>query len=141
MKLVPKPPTELKSARRVKPSKFSMTAIRSFEETYNALFEQSTIEVERLGKVNRAMAILEETLLDPERLQELEVAQQVALVQMLSRTSNDTIKNLMGFGQMFLNIRNVVGLLDGIQKHTGLSSVPPAAFPGYDGEVDDVGAE
>jgi len=98
---------------------FAGNAVSAFERTYSALFEQAHTEVNRLEKVNRAMGMVEEALLDPERIATMEVGQQIALAELLSRTSNTTIKNLVQFGNLFMNIRSVVGLLDGVQKFTG----------------------
>ena len=100
------------------PSKpqFANQAVSAFENTYSALFEQAHIEVDRLEKVNRAMGMVEEALLDPDRIAAMEPAQQIALAELLSRTSNSTIRNLVNFGNLFMNIRSVVGLLDGVQQ-------------------------
>lgn len=104
---------------------FASVAVGAFERTYRALFEQAHIEVDRLEKVNRAMAEVEESLLDPERIKEMDIGQQLALADMLNRTSNGAIKNLMGFSTVFLQVRSVVGLLDGIKRHTDESSILP----------------
>jgi len=107
----------------IKAPEFAGNAVSAFERTYSALFEQAHTEVNRLEKVNRAMGMVEEALLDPDRIAQMEVNQQIALAELLSRTSNTTIRNLVQFGTLFMNIRSVVGLLDGVQKFTG-SEIP-----------------
>jgi hypothetical protein len=110
--------------RRPSPTpQFANQAVSAFERTYSALFEQAHIEVNRLERVNNAMGMVEDALLDPERIAEMEPSQQIALAELLSRTSNVTIRNLVQFGNLFMNIRSVVGLLDGVQQFTG-SSLP-----------------
>lgn len=111
---------------------FGANAVSAFERTYDSLFEQAHVEVDRLEKVNSAMSMLEEALLDPERIAEMEVGQQLALADLLSRTSNNTIKNLMGFGNLFMNIKTVVGLLDGIQHTTSILPGSNDTFPGVE---------
>jgi len=94
---------------------FSSDAVSAFERTYSILFQQALTEAERLERVNGAMAILEQELLDPERIAQMDVSQRLMLLDMLSRTSNSSIKNLMGFGTMFMNIKTVVGVLESVR--------------------------
>jgi len=103
------------------PAQFANHAVSAFERTYSALFEQAHTEVNRLEKVNAAMSMVEDALLDPERIANMDPTQQIALAELLSRSSNSTIRNLVQFGTLFMNIRSVVGLLDGVQKFTGPS--------------------
>ena len=121
----------------IKQNSFAGKAVNAFEGTYQSLFDQSQIEVQRLARINGAMGALEQTLLDPERIREMEPGQQIQLAQMLTQASTATIKNLMQFGTMFMNIRTIVGMLDGIQKPTSLSpdvgSFPSLESPGEDG--------
>jgi len=107
--------------------KFAGQAVSAFERTYSALFNQAHTEVTRLERVNHAMGMLEQTLLDPERIADMDASQQIALAELLTRTSNSTIRNLVSFSDLFMNIRSVVGLLDGVQKFTG-----PALSQGVD---------
>ena len=115
---------------------FGANAVSAFERTYDSLFEQAHVEVDRLEKVNVAMSLLEESLLDPERIADMEVGQQLALADLLSRTSNNTIKNLMGFGSLFMNIKTVVGLLDGIHSTTSILPGSNESFPGIEDTSD-----
>jgi len=123
--------------KHVVQNSFAGKAVNAFENTYQSLFDQSQIEVGRLARINDAMGALEQTLLDPERIREMEPAQQIALAQMLTLASTATIKNLMQFGTMFMNIRTIVGMLDGIQKPTSLSpdvgTFPSQQSSGEDG--------
>jgi len=98
---------------------FAGKAVSAFERTYSALFTQAHTEVNRLERVNHAMGLLEQNLLDPDRIADMDPSQQIALAELLTRTSNSTIRNLMNFGELFMDIRSVVGLLDGVQKFTG----------------------
>ena len=97
---------------------FAGNAVNAFERTYSSLFNQAHVEVNRLERVNRVMGLVEEALLDPDRSAEMDINQQIALAELLSRTSNNTIRNLVNFGNLFMNIRSVVGLLDGVQRFT-----------------------
>lgn len=112
---------------------FAGKAVNAFEDTYTKLFEQSREEVERLDRINTAMSTLENSLLDPERIATMEPMQQIALAQMLTNASTATIKNLMQFGGMFMNIRTIVGMLDGVQKPTTTIDQGPGNFPGIEG--------
>lgn len=122
--------------RHVAPNSFAGKAVDAFENTYQSLFDQSQTEVVRLARINDAMGALEQTLLDPERIRDMEPAQQIALAQMLTQASTATIKNLMQFGTMFMNIRTIVGMLDGIQRPTSLSP-DVGAFPSQQGSGED----
>jgi len=115
-----------------KPTNFAGNAVDAYEQTYQSLFNQAHVEVDRLNKVNGAMHALEQQLLDPERIAHMDVSQQLALAELLNRTSNNTIKNLMGFGNLFMNIRTVVGLLDGIQKSSNVLPGTSRPFPGIE---------
>lgn len=113
-------------------SPFSVEAVQAFERTYRCLFNQAHQEVERVDRINAAMSVLEENLLDTERIRDMTPMEQIALADLLNRSQQGSIKNLMSFGQMFMNIRTVVGLLDGIQKHTALPGSPVGRFPTMD---------
>ena len=122
--------------KHVSPNSFAGKAVSAFETTYQSLFDQSQIEVQRIARINDAMGALEETLLDPERVRQMEPAQQIALAGMLTQASTASIKNLMQFGTMFMNIRTIVGMLDGIQRPTSLSQ-DVGEFPSIPSSVDD----
>lgn len=94
---------------------FSSDAVTAFEKTYSVLFQQAMTEADRLERVNQAMSVLEQELLNPERIAQMDVSQRLMLLDMLSRTSNSSIKNLMGFGQLFMNIKTVVGVLESVR--------------------------
>ena len=97
---------------------FSKSAVTAFERTYSVLFEQSMVEAERLTKVNATMSLLEEELLDPERIADMDVSQKLLVFDLLTRTSNTSIRNLMSFGQMFMNIKTVVSILENTKSCT-----------------------
>jgi hypothetical protein len=96
-------------------SNFGSEAVTAFEKTYSVLFSQALTEADRLERVNNAMSVLEQELLDPERIAQMDTAQRLMLLDMLSRTSNSSIKNLMGFGNLFMNIKTVVGVLESVK--------------------------
>lgn len=95
---------------------FSDDAITAFERTYSVLFEQALTEADRLQRVNGAMTALEQEILDPERIAAMDVSQKLLVFDLLTRTSNTSIRNLMGFGQMFMNIKTVVSILENTRK-------------------------
>ena len=76
---------------------FHVAAVDSFERTFRAIFQQADEEVDRLDRINSAMSILEAQLLDPERIGEMDTMQQIALMELLSRSQQSTIRNIMGF--------------------------------------------
>ncbi len=125
------------------PTNFAIDAVSAFKRTYEALFEQAHTEVDRLNRVNAAMQVLEETLLDPARVREMDAAQQIMLAELLTRSSSTSVKNLVQFGQLFMNIRSVVGLLDGVQRFTTTAQAPAlrgGGFPGLHISISDGGA-
>lgn len=97
---------------------FSKDAVNAFERTYSVLFEQALTEADRLTKVNGAMAALEEELLNPARIADMDTSQKLMVFDLLTRTSNTSIRNLMGFGQMFMNIKTVVSILENTKNTT-----------------------
>jgi len=119
--------------RIVQPNSFAGKAVNAFEQTYMKLFDQSEIEVGRLESINAAMAVLEEQLLDPNRVRNMDPAQQIQLMQVLTNASAAATKSLMGFGTMFMNIRTIVGMLDGVQRVTVLSQDGVDQFPSDEG--------
>ncbi len=108
---------------------FSQLAVASFDRTFRAIFNQSHEEVERLERINAAMNLVEQQLLDPERIQEMDTMQQIALMELLSRTQQATLKNVMSFGGTLEKVRTIVSISDGIQKYTALPSSPDGDFP------------
>lgn len=114
---------------------FHIAAVDSFERTFRAIFKQADEEVDRLDRINGAMSVLEAQLLDPERIGEMDTMQQIALMELLSRSQQATIRNIMGFSGTLSKIRTVVGIYDGIQKYTALPNSPDGDFPGL--EVED----
>lgn len=108
---------------------FHLSAVASFERTFRAIFKQANEEVSRLDRINNAMNLLEGQLLDPERIQEMDTMQQIALMELLSRNQQATIKNIMGFSGTLSKIRTVVGVYDGIQQYTALPGSPTGDFP------------
>ena len=97
---------------------FSKDAVTAFEKTYSVLFEQALTEAERLQRVNIAMGVLEEELLDPTRIAEMDTSQKLLVFDLLTKTSNTSIRNLMGFGQLFMNIKTVVSILENTKNST-----------------------
>jgi len=108
---------------------FHLSAVASFERTFRAIFKQANEEVSRLDRINTAMNLLEGQLLDPERIQDMDTMQQIALMELLSRNQQATIKNIMGFSGTLSKIRTVVGVYDGIQQYTSLPGSPTGDFP------------
>lgn len=108
---------------------FHELAVDSFDATYRAIFEQSHREVARLHRINEAMDFVEHQLLDPERLQEMDTMQYIALMELLGRSQQSIIKNVMSFGGMLEKVKTVVGIHDGIQGYTSLPSSPTDDFP------------
>ena len=126
------------------PTNFAVDAVSAFKRTYEALFEQAHTEVDRLNRVNAAMHVLEETLLDPARVRDMDPAQQIMLAELLTRSSSTSVRNLVQFGQLFMNIRSVVGLLDGVQRFTTTAQAPAlrgGGFPGLPSSISDGGTQ
>ena len=108
---------------------FHLEAVNSFERTFRAIFKQANEEVDRLDRINTAMATLEETLLAPDAIAELDTMQQIALMELLTRSQQSTIRNLMGFSGTLGKVRNIVGMYDGIQGYTAAPDSPDGEFP------------
>lgn len=108
---------------------FSELAVSSFDKTFRAIFNQAHEEVDRLERINTAMNLVEQQLLMPDRIQQLDTLQQIALMELLSRTQQATIKNVMAFGGTLEKIRTIVSISDGIQQYTALPHSPDGDFP------------
>lgn len=113
----------------MKDTDFHIQAIRSFENTFRCIFKQSNEEVARLERINTAMNLLEERLLDPASIEEMDTMQQIALMELLSKNQQATIKNVMGFSTTLSKVRTVVGIFDGIQQYTAIENSPDGDFP------------
>lgn len=113
---------------------FHIAAVDSFERTFRAIFKQADEEVDRLDRINGAMSLLEARLLDPQNIGEMDTMQQIALMELLSRSQQSTIRNIMGFSGTLSKIRTVVGIYDGIQQYTALPNSPDGEFPELDTE-------
>jgi len=109
---------------------FADLAVRSFDRTYRAIFAQSNEEVDRLGRINSAMRILEDNLLAPERIRDMDTMQQIALLELLSRNQQTAIRNVMGFSGTLQKVRTLVSIHDGIKRVTALEEEDSSMFPG-----------
>lgn len=108
-------------ANSLSKERFSTNAVEAYERTYNSLFSQANIEVVRLNKINRAMEMIEERLMDPEAIARMGEAQQMALMELLMRSSNSSVNNLQRFAMLFKDIRNVTGTLASIKDQTAIN--------------------
>lgn len=99
-------------------TKFTSKAIDAYSRTYQALFAQASLEADRLQKINSTLKLLEDSLLDPDTVRDMEPSQKIMLFDLLTKNSQLVTKNLMSFGTMFLNIRNVVSFIDGLNNNT-----------------------
>ncbi len=95
-------------------------AAEATEATYQALFEQGKVEARRLGKVNSALEALEETLLDPKRIAELdgEFTDKIELMNALRSSSFMGTRTLMDLSKLVLQARLVDGVLKGYKRDT-----------------------
>lgn len=99
-------------------TKFTSKAIDAYSRTYQALFTQASLEADRLQKINSTLKLLEDSLLDPDTVRDMEPSQKIMLFDLLTKNSQLVTRNLMSFGTMFLNIRNVVSFMDGLNNNT-----------------------
>ncbi len=113
---------------------FHIQAVRSFENTFRCIFKQANEEVARLERINSAMNLLEERLLDPATIEEMDTMQQIALMELLSKNQQASIKNIMGFSGTLSKVRTVVGIYDGIQQFTALPDSPDGDFPSLEND-------
>lgn len=113
---------------------FHVQAVRSFENTFRCIFKQANEEVARLERINSAMNLLEERLLDPATIEEMDTMQQIALMELLSKNQQASIKNIMGFSGTLSKVRTVVGIYDGIQQFTALPDSPDGDFPSLEND-------
>lgn len=99
---------------------FADMAVKSFDSTFRAIFTQANEEVGRLSRINGAMRILEDNLLDPERINQMDTMQQISLLELLSRNQQTAIRNVMGFSGTLSKVRGLVAIHDGIRAVTNL---------------------
>lgn len=111
---------------------FHLEAVQSFERTFRCIFRQANEEVDRLERINSAMNLLENRLLDPETMEAMDTMQQIALMELLSKNQQAAIKNVMGFSGTLAKVKNVVGVFDGIQRYASLPDSPDGDFPELD---------
>ena len=112
---------------------FHIEAVNAFERTFRAIFRQSNQEVDRLDRINQSMLLLENQLLDPTVIAEMDTMQQIALMELLTRSQQSTIRNLMSFSTTLEKVRNITGVFDGIQSYTSLPNSPDGDFPLLEG--------
>jgi hypothetical protein len=108
---------------------FHLEAVQSFERTFRCIFKQANEEVDRLERINSAMNLLENRLLDPETIEAMDTMQQIALMELLSKNQQAAIKNVMGFSGTLAKVKTVVGVFDGIQRYASLPGSPDGEFP------------
>lgn len=99
-----------------KDNAFLHKAVNAFEKTYTALFTQALHEVDSLNRVNSALALLQEELLQPDRIASMDTQQKIALLEVLTRSSQSNISSLSKFANIFNDVRTVVGTYDTIEK-------------------------
>jgi len=97
---------------------FAQMAVTSFDNTFRAIFNQANEEVSRLSRINAAMLILENNLLDPERISQMDTMQQIALLELISRNQQTAIRNVLGFSGTLTKVRSLVAIHDGIKTTT-----------------------
>lgn len=102
---------------------FADMAVKSFDNTFRAIFAQANEEVGRLTRINGAMRILEDNLLDPDRINQMDTMQQISLLELLSRNQQTAIRNVMGFSGTLSKVRGLVAIHDGIRAVTSLDDV------------------
>lgn len=110
---------------------FATLAVNSFDQAFRAIFSQTDEEVQRLQRINAAMRILETTLLDPARMEQMDTTQRIALLDLLSRNQQTAIRNVTSFGSILTRVRNIVATHDGLQRNNFLTL-------GEDGEAREV---
>jgi len=100
---------------------FATLAVQSYDRTFRAVFHQAGEEVDRLQRINGAMRILEDHLLNPDVIQNMDTNQQVTLLEILTRNQQTAIRNVMGFGTMLRHVRALVSTHDGLLDAAGQS--------------------
>lgn len=116
---------------------FADMAVKSFDGTFRAIFTQANEEVSRLSRINGAMRILEDNLLDPDRIQNMDTMQQISLLELLSRNQQTAIRNVMGFSGTLSKVRNLVAIHDGIRAVTTMDDDDEPSVSGRLLEYDD----
>lgn len=109
---------DIKEGQLIKsePHEFRDKAIGAYEKTYTILFDQAQKESDTLVRTNEAISILQNELLDPERIELMDVSQKISLLELLTKSSQTNITNLSRFATLFNDIRSVVGTYDGIKQ-------------------------
>ena len=106
--------------RKSLPENFASLAVASYDKTYRAMFQQANEEVNRLGRINVAMRALEERLLNVDVIRTMDTIQQVTLFEILSRSQQTTIRNVMGFGTVLRQVRGIVAVHDGLVQDSAI---------------------
>lgn len=118
---------------RPQPSAFATTAMQSFQRTFLTLFQQADVEAARLARINRVIHRLEDSLLDPDNLDELGPQQQVLLLEALERSQRGSTTMLLSISKVMTDVRSIVGTVDSLQRVTDAAG----ATLEYDADDDD----
>ena len=108
---IPSIPTDM-----VRDGEFSELALEAYEETMRQLYVQSLVEVERIRRSNALLQRLEEDILNPVHLENLDLGSKMALAESLSKNNQVSTKSLIEFGKILQNVRSTVGSFEGLQR-------------------------
>lgn len=112
---------------------FALNGIAAFERTHMSLFNQTNREIERLNRINEAIDFLEPLVLERDNLRALDARTQVFLLDVLSKNRQTTVGNLLQLSKVLSNIREIVGIQDGLQAYTALPGRASVGdFPGLE---------
>ena len=71
------------------------------------------------------MRALERRLLDVDAIERMDVAQQLTLFEILSRSQQVSIRNVTGFASILRQVRSIVSVHDGLKDADILEHDPP----------------
>lgn len=95
---------------------FLENAAGAFDQAFCAIFEQAVFESERLGRTNTALRTLEDKLLDPQALQDLDPMTMVELYKALAMNSAQSTRLLLDISRTITGTRAVATIMANIKR-------------------------
>lgn len=95
---------------------FLSAALDAFENAYGAIFAQTIIESKRLKKMNAAIEVLEEKLLNLEEIKKMDSLTQVELYNALRANAGGSTRLLMDISRNITQTRAVASIMANLRR-------------------------
>jgi len=96
---------------------FNNLGINAFESTFRALFNQANSQSTRLKRISHVLKVLENNLLTPEALEQLNASERLVLYKTLAEQADSITRELIALSKPFIGLRVIIGTFDGLRKH------------------------